>query len=145
LWNLHTGRRGFLRLGGYEKLIRKALMTAGLRGLNIFNHGRNGAALQDVQSGGDEWRTFPYHAWLQIEKPTIVVIFAGTNDVRNYPHIEYFEVMHLKCGTVAQVWHQEPENRLLALILVSHTQPTLTEMIDQAKSINATVIVSTLL
>jgi hypothetical protein len=67
-------------------------LSAGLKSASVFNHGRNGASLQDVQTGSDEWRTFPYNAWLQVERSTIVVIFAGTNDVRNYPHIEYFEV-----------------------------------------------------
>lgn len=83
------------RLGGYEQDLKQALKSASFDRIPIYNHGMNGAELTDVAHGGGRWNASSYSEHLARDQPTIVVLFVGTNDIREYPHIQYFEVRPL--------------------------------------------------
>ncbi|KNC73656.1 hypothetical protein SARC_13785 [Sphaeroforma arctica JP610] len=53
------------------------------RNITLVNRGYNGATIQDLIRGGDAYGviSLPYVAGLKIDKPTVVVIFVGVNDV----------------------------------------------------------------
>jgi lysophospholipase L1-like esterase len=71
--------------GGYVDLLAKALKTGKATaelGVELFKHGLNGGRTDTIQTGVTPWgRQDSYEALLTKDKPSLVVLFLGVNDV----------------------------------------------------------------
>jgi lysophospholipase L1-like esterase len=80
------------RLGGYESLIRGALSASGVGDVLVVNRGMNGAKLNDLVYGSEEWRMPSFVNSFAADRPTIAVILVGTNDAPALANLPDFRV-----------------------------------------------------
>jgi lysophospholipase L1-like esterase len=73
-------------------LVRQALAASGLSSVSVVNRGMNGAKLNDLVYGSEDWRMPAFVHSFAADHPTIAVIFVGTNDCPYVPHVPYFRV-----------------------------------------------------
>jgi lysophospholipase L1-like esterase len=132
------------RLNGWPALVREAIDAAGVPNVTMLNHAMNGATLQEIYDGwtpSTQLRTCKFSECLQIDKPTVVVIFGGTNDVpRGLP--AYFKVSVLMFEPMMS---SSCDARARLHFSAGLLQPLLKKMIGEAQAAEASVIVSTLL
>ena len=79
-------------LGGYDALLRDALMAAGLQTVVVNNHGMKGADLETVVAGSDAHRQPGLAASLVIDMPTVVVLAIGLGELKRHHDLPSFQV-----------------------------------------------------
>lgn len=61
--------------------MKQQLALAGLPGIPFFNRGIDGGFVKDLRDGIPADNILSFEEYLKSDKPTIVTIFIGTNDV----------------------------------------------------------------
>jgi lysophospholipase L1-like esterase len=130
------------RLGGYATLLKQQLAIAGLPGIPFFNRGIDGGFVKDLRDGIPSDNILSFDEYLKSDRPTIVTIFIGTNDVwfPTSPRHSDPDQFVVRCLCKHVFWWIVSATLCHAIV----AQSILTGLVRSAQQYGASVMLSTL-